>query len=227
MKRLLNIVILLVTILVALLALQVRFIDYHFSLYQFFRDVNQYSSGYVNRYGFYLVLGRGFFIHWLYILLPLGAYHLFRIVRFIIRKAQNRAGARYEAGDSLGRMDHPDMEERSSLPGVFMDSPYDGDTWTLEAGKKTGKAAKTPGDRPAGNKDFDPEIFLSLTRALSHSLDVEITYQNREGEPSERRITPIHMYRMNGTYYLKGYCHLRDEGRTFRLDRIDRLSIRQ
>jgi len=50
---------------------------------------------------------------------------------------------------------------------------------------------------------------------------VRIAYTDGDGEPSIRVIEPMRIYpARNGCTYIKAYCHLREEERTFRLDRI-------
>jgi len=50
---------------------------------------------------------------------------------------------------------------------------------------------------------------------------VRIAYTDGDGEASIRVIEPMRIYRArNGCTYIKAYCHLREEERTFRLDRI-------
>lgn len=54
----------------------------------------------------------------------------------------------------------------------------------------------------------------------------DITYMNASGQVSERRIEITSRYCSRaGTWYLRAYCHLRGEERTFREDRV--LSVRQ
>lgn len=226
MRKFLKIFTTLAILLLTALFLQARYIDWNPQLYGVFDAVNEVTAGYVNRYGFYVIIGRSFFIHWWYILLPLTLLYILSIIRNKVRKSRNRTSPLYDDEDDF----HDDlfMEDEDLLPGVFMEAPYEGDTWTLAVGKIAGKKTKKTGpvsDRNAGEDAFDPEIFLSLTRALSFSLDVEIAYHNGHDEFSERRITPYRMYRSKGIYYLQAYCHIRDEDRTFRVDRIEGIII--
>ena len=53
------------------------------------------------------------------------------------------------------------------------------------------------------------------------SRRTRIAYTNGYGEPSIRVIEPLRIYQgRNGYTYLRAYCNLRDQERTFRLDRI-------
>jgi hypothetical protein len=49
---------------------------------------------------------------------------------------------------------------------------------------------------------------------------VRIWYADNNGEITDRIIEPIRVYVKQERYYLEAFCHLRDEERTFRLDRI-------
>ncbi len=213
MRILLN----LMTLLVLALFLQARFVSYHDLIYQISNYVTGITGGHVNRYGFYLILWRGMFIHWWYILLPLVIYHSITIAF--------RLAGRYRKKYSLLSGDEEDLYDSedapAGLPGILLDSPYDGETWARGKNRKDGRSS----DRPEKGEDFDPEVFLSLTRAVSDSLDVVVNYHNRKGEQSVRRITPEHIFKSAGAYYMEGYCHRRGEERTFRLDRIMNMRI--
>lgn len=52
-----------------------------------------------------------------------------------------------------------------------------------------------------------------------------ITYIDKSGEQTERWVTPLQVMGLSDYIYLRGYCHLRQSERTFRLDRIVRLQV--
>ena len=57
--------------------------------------------------------------------------------------------------------------------------------------------------------------------SIENSSLIRMTYTNGYGETSERKVEPIRVYAgRNGYSYMKAYCHMREENRTFRLDRI-------
>ena len=63
--------------------------------------------------------------------------------------------------------------------------------------------------------------FCELDQSIDPRTQVRIAYTNGYGEPSIRKIEPIRSFEgRNGYTYLKAYCHLREEERTFRMDRI-------
>lgn len=63
-----------------------------------------------------------------------------------------------------------------------------------------------------------------IKSAIELNKDIVITYEKYEGEQTTRKISPKEMYEKNGRFYLKGYCHLRNTDRTFRISRIKRIS---
>ncbi|MGI8307482.1 helicase-associated domain-containing protein [Saccharopolyspora hattusasensis] len=60
-----------------------------------------------------------------------------------------------------------------------------------------------------------PELAL-LAKALEAGTDVEIEYRDQNGHPTSRVITPDDVDEV----YLDAFCHLREDDRQFRLDRI-------
>jgi predicted DNA-binding transcriptional regulator YafY len=48
---------------------------------------------------------------------------------------------------------------------------------------------------------------------------------DRKGEVSERWITPKQILALNDYLYMVAHCHLRDDERNFRLDRIEQMEI--
>lgn len=52
-----------------------------------------------------------------------------------------------------------------------------------------------------------------------------ITYIDKAGEQTERWVTPLQVLGLSDYIYLRGFCHLRNSERTFRLDRIVGLKV--
>lgn len=50
---------------------------------------------------------------------------------------------------------------------------------------------------------------------------VRIVYTNREGRTTERSIVPLEFYESRGRQYVRAYCYLRQESRTFALRRLE------
>jgi predicted DNA-binding transcriptional regulator YafY len=63
------------------------------------------------------------------------------------------------------------------------------------------------------------DLLPPLDEAVARQQDVQILYIGKEGA-TDRRITPRYATEHRGWPYLVAYCHLRQELRTFRLDRI-------
>lgn len=60
-----------------------------------------------------------------------------------------------------------------------------------------------------------------LSRAVQGCTSVWLRHQGRDGDrPTERVVDPYGLVYRNGTTYLAGYCHLREDVRVFRLDRV-------
>ena len=65
------------------------------------------------------------------------------------------------------------------------------------------------------------EVFGGLERAAAAGTAVEILYASLSGGTRRwRGVDPYCIFRREGTWYLAGRCHLNDEPRSFRLDRI-------
>ena len=74
--------------------------------------------------------------------------------------------------------------------------------------------------------DFDPgeitldEAFLPLKEAMESGTSLEIVYQDATGAITVRQITPLTMGLGRNTAMLEAFCHIRQDTRNFRLDRI-------
>jgi predicted DNA-binding transcriptional regulator YafY len=80
--------------------------------------------------------------------------------------------------------------------------------------------------RPATAPDTQLE---TLRAALWSTRQVDIFYQKagQSGEGTWRRIEPYGLVCKAGTWYLVAYCHTRRDFRTFRVDRILELAVRE
>lgn len=68
--------------------------------------------------------------------------------------------------------------------------------------------------------DARPPAARTIEQALVDSLVVEIDYEDRHGQRSERLVEPVALVGSGEAWYLVGHCRLRGDGRSFRLDRI-------
>lgn len=65
---------------------------------------------------------------------------------------------------------------------------------------------------------------LELEEALESARPVRMEYVDADGAATERTIQPLHIHRRNGELLLVAFCQLRNDRRTFKLDRIVRLT---
>lgn len=66
----------------------------------------------------------------------------------------------------------------------------------------------------------EADIVLALSGATYTSRSVWMRYRNDQGTTSERQFDPYGIVYRQGRWYAVGYCHLRRDLRTFRLDRF-------
>ena len=81
---------------------------------------------------------------------------------------------------------------------------------------------------------FAPDFILSepvrarldvLDEALAARCKVRFAYRRADGEASTRRVGPLGLYFWGGVWLLAAWCELREDFRTFRLDRMERLTL--
>ncbi len=73
----------------------------------------------------------------------------------------------------------------------------------------------------------DNEVVVTLCAAAQQQRQVWIRYHNwNASEETERIVDPYGLVYRVGFWYMVGYCHLRAEMRTFRLDRIQATEMR-
>ncbi|MBT9154499.1 MAG: hypothetical protein DDT36_01328 [Firmicutes bacterium] len=81
--------------------------------------------------------------------------------------------------------------------------------------------AERTGDETDCNEYLD-----KLTQAIAHHQGVGITYYTLYRDRAElREIDPYHLYSIKGAWYVIAYCHLREQVRVFRVDRIKELNM--
>lgn len=69
------------------------------------------------------------------------------------------------------------------------------------------------------------EVRATVSDALDRGVAVEFTYTRPDGEPTTRTVDPIRILAIDGQWYLRGWCHLREATRTFHLDRVSDLVV--
>ena len=70
-------------------------------------------------------------------------------------------------------------------------------------------------------------MLLELTDAIRRQVRVSIRYGSPRGGPSERDIDPYGVVVVGQRWYLTGFDHHRHQIRTFRVDRIGGVTIRE
>lgn len=64
------------------------------------------------------------------------------------------------------------------------------------------------------------DLVLPLSSAVQRRQRIRLSYLSFTGEESEREFDPYGIVFNDGYWYTAGYCHLRQDLRTFRLDRV-------
>ncbi len=79
------------------------------------------------------------------------------------------------------------------------------------------------------NSPVWPEDGVKLPTELGEAVysgkRLRITYQDGDGQRTERWVTPVQVLGLSDYVYLRAYCHLRQAERNFRLDRILEFSV--
>ncbi len=71
----------------------------------------------------------------------------------------------------------------------------------------------------------DPAAVLQLAHAIRRRRRLTTAYRSFSGEESERELSPLGLVVHSGRWYLAAYDHLRDDLRTFRVDRMWRTEL--
>jgi predicted DNA-binding transcriptional regulator YafY len=74
-------------------------------------------------------------------------------------------------------------------------------------------------------RDYGPwaPILDDLRRCVARRRRVALTYQSFRQETTTRTVDPYALALQWGNWYLAAFCHLREDMRTFRIDRIQRV----
>lgn len=75
-------------------------------------------------------------------------------------------------------------------------------------------------ETPSAGQHLSP-----LLDALEQQRSVIIHYAARQQAPAKRQVDPYGLLFRLGRWYMSGYCHLRRELRTFRLDRLQHIEL--
>ncbi len=71
----------------------------------------------------------------------------------------------------------------------------------------------------------EPGIDVKVLRAATwDEATILFGYEDAKGQPSKREVDPLSIVYLEGAHMLMAWCHLRDDFRVFRLDRMKDLS---
>lgn len=76
-----------------------------------------------------------------------------------------------------------------------------------------------------GEQPVDPELVTRFTLAARQGRQVRLCYRTEDGEETERLVDPYGIAQRHRLWYLIGYCHLRQDERVFRLDRVSQARL--
>jgi len=65
-----------------------------------------------------------------------------------------------------------------------------------------------------------PHVPLNVQRAIAEQLVVAIDYLDRNSVDTRREVEPVGVVSLDDAWYLVGWCRLREDARSFRLDRV-------
>lgn len=72
---------------------------------------------------------------------------------------------------------------------------------------------------------YSPNLLGCINNALENQKIASLEYESRDFEVSKRDIEPMALIYKNRKRHLVAYCQLRNEYRTFRLDRINLIKV--
>lgn len=73
--------------------------------------------------------------------------------------------------------------------------------------------------------DLSSSILLDVAEAVQRRRRLEVRYHSRGGDFTYRNLDPYGVVHINLRWYVTGYCHLREDVRVFRLDRLEVLRV--
>lgn len=106
------------------------------------------------------------------------------------------------------------LQYLSSLPEVADRTAVDSLMAKLSRG-----ASGVPSQVAVENSGTDATLAL-IRESVERGVQLELDYRNAQGVAERRRVDPLRVESVDADWYLRGWCHLRQAVRTFRLDRI-------
>ena len=74
-------------------------------------------------------------------------------------------------------------------------------------------------------RDSLPNLIQTILSSINDKLIIEIDYTNADGDQSKRAVEAVGISYSHPRWFLSAWCHLREEYRIFRLDRISSVRI--
>ncbi len=68
-------------------------------------------------------------------------------------------------------------------------------------------------------------IYDDIQNAINTGAIIEIVYKKPDGTSSIRRLSDVTYSEEYGNSYIEAFCHLRSERRTFKIDRIGKVTF--
>ncbi|RPE74976.1 MULTISPECIES: YafY family protein [unclassified Frondihabitans] len=69
------------------------------------------------------------------------------------------------------------------------------------------------------------QLLALVRRAVDEGVQLEFDYSGVRGQIERRRVDPLRVESLDADWYLRGYDHLREAVRTFRLDRVSDAAV--
>jgi len=86
-------------------------------------------------------------------------------------------------------------------------------------------AAEAPAEPVVASTAARTPNFAALRAAIAAGRRVAFDYRGADGTSARREVDPVRLDSTDADLYLRGWCHLREALRTFRLDRISGLTV--
>ena len=74
-------------------------------------------------------------------------------------------------------------------------------------------------------QEHHTQHLAPMQRAIAERQVLELTYRDKEGHATQRRVEPIGLVFYNFTWHLVGWCQLRQAYRQFRASRVQQLTV--
>lgn len=72
---------------------------------------------------------------------------------------------------------------------------------------------------------YSPNLLSCINNAVDNRVVITLEYDSRENQQTTRKVEPMALVYKNRKRNLVGWCHLREDWRSFRLDRIEMIKL--